>query len=224
MINYNYLCFYDLETVSASPNSTQIIQIASVMIHPRKLEIVPNSEFESLVYATDDPEECEKLGLDRIQDDALAVNKVTREQIASAPKLKSVWNDFCQYVNNYNFKKTTWTSPLMCGFNNNNFDDIILNRVAGSHGWGYGPFDEKYKKCSLFHPIHNIDLMKITWGWFEQSADPKRLNFDSLRDFFGLSSDGAHSAIVDVRQGAELLCRFLKLQRNISSKVNWKNK
>jgi DNA polymerase III epsilon subunit-like protein len=46
---------------------------------------------------------------------------------------------------------------------------------------------------------------------------------DALREFFGLSTENSHDALVDVQQGAELLCRFLKLQRGISSKVNWKN-
>ena len=223
MINTNTIIFYDTETVSPNPFGTQIIELAAVAINARRLDIIPNSEFESKIYATDDPEECERLGLDRIQDGALAVNKITREEIAKAPKLKDVWRQFTDYVNNFNYKKTPYSSPIMAGYNNNGFDDIIVDRICGPHGYNLGPFNHEKNKQSLFHPIYNIDLMKITWGWFENTAEPKRLNFDTLREFFGLSSEGSHSGIVDVRQGADLLCRFLKLQRSISPKVNWKN-
>jgi DNA polymerase III epsilon subunit-like protein len=223
MHNTNTIIFYDYETCSKNPHKTQPIQLAAVAIHSRKLEIIPNSEFESMIFAVDDEEECTKAGLDTVQDEALAVNKKTREQVLQAPKLKSVWSDFTSYVNNYNYKKNSWGAPILAGFNNTNFDDIITNRICGPNGWNLGPWDAEYGKNSLFHPIHGIDLMKIAWGWFECCAEPKRLNMDALREFFGLSTENSHDALVDVQQGAELLCRFLKLQRGISSKVNWKN-
>jgi DNA polymerase III epsilon subunit-like protein len=224
MHNTNTIIFYDYETSGKNPHKSQPIQLAAVAIHSRKLEIIPNSEFESMIYAESDEKICEELGIEPIQDEALAVNKKTREEIAAAPKLKAVWSDFNQYVNNYNYKKNSWGAPILAGLNNTNFDDIITNRISSPDGYNLGPWDAEYQKCSLFHPIHNIDLMKIVWGWFECSAEPKRLNMDALREFFGLSTENSHDALVDVKQGADLLCRFLKLQRNISSKVNWKNK
>jgi len=223
MINTNTIIFYDFETCSANPHKTQPIELGAVAIHSRRLEVIANSEFVSKIYAIDDPEECEKLGLDQIQDGALSVNKITREEIANAPKIKDVWQQFTDYVNNFNYKKNNWSAPIMAGFNNNGFDDIIVDRICGPHGYNLGPWNAEKTKQNLFHPITNIDLLKTIWGWFENTAEPTRLNFDTLREFFGLSSEGSHSAIVDVTQGAELLCRFLKLQRNISQKVNWKN-
>lgn len=223
MHNYNNICFYDFETGSRKGHSTQPIQLAAVMIHARKLEIIPNSEFNTMIYAESNPEECAKAGLDVIEDEALAVNKKTREEVSKAPTLKAVWPQFIDYVNNYNYRKNNWSAPILAGFNNNGFDDIILDRICGPHGWNLGPWDKERNKNSLFHPIYNIDLFKILWGWFENTDEPKKLNMDSIRDFLGISSEGAHDALVDVKQGADILCRFLRLQRMLSTKVNWKN-
>lgn len=220
----NTFIFYDIETISANPHRTQPIQLAAVAIHSSRLTIIPNSEFESMIYAVEDPEECQRLGLDEIQDEALAVNNKTRDEIKNAPKIKEVWSQFVDYVNNYNYTKNDWGSPIPCSFNGNGFDDIIIDRICGPHGYGLGPWNEKRSKQSLFHPIYNIDLFKIVFSWFSATAEPKRLNMDSLRDFFGLSTDKTHDALFDVQQGADLLCRFLKLQRSIGQKINWQNK
>lgn len=223
MHNYNTIIFYDFETCSRNPYNTQPIQIAAVAIHPRRLEIIPNSEFESMIYASDDEEYRANGNLSSIEEGALKVNNKTRAEIDKAPKLESVWPQFIEYVNAYNYKKTSYSAPILAGFNNNGFDDIILNRICGPHGWNLGPWNKDRNTNSLFSMTYNIDLFKIVWTWFENTAEPKRLSMDAMREFLGMDTHGSHDALVDVKQGADMLCRFLKLQRSISPKVRWNN-
>ena len=44
-----YICVYDFETDGKIPEECEPVQIASVMIHPHTLEIVPDSEFTSFM-------------------------------------------------------------------------------------------------------------------------------------------------------------------------------
>lgn len=170
-----------------------------------------------------DDKEAKKLGLDPIEDEALKVNKKTREELAEAPELKAVWSKFCDYVNNYNFKKNKWSAPILCGYNNNGFDDVIINRIACCKPWGYGPKEEDRIKCSLFHPIHNIDVMKYVWSWTENDASMRSVSLDSVRQWMGISGENAHDAFKDVEDTAKLVISFLKLQRTFSQKIKFKD-
>jgi len=216
MIHGTYI-FYDFETGSRNAHTTQPIQLAAVAIHSRKLEIIPGSEFNSMMSALND-QDAKSKGVDIIEDGALAVNKKTREEIFAAKQPKVVWNQFVNYVNQYNYKKSKWTAPIMVGFNNNGFDDIIINRLCSE----FGPFDKEYQKQNLFHPIYNFDLFKIALGWFENSEEVTKYSMDSLRDYFAMSKDNAHDALQDVIDGANLFIKFLSLQRSMGKRVKFK--
>jgi DNA polymerase-3 subunit epsilon len=221
-LNHNTIIFLDFETGSRNASKTQPIQLAAVAIHSRRLEIIEGSEFNSLIRPYSD-EEAEKLGLDKIEDEALKVNGKTREEIEKAPSPKVVWGKFTDYVNSYNYKKNKWTAPVLAGFNNNGFDDIIIDRLCGREPYKFGPYDTTYCKQSLFHPIHNIDLMKMVFSWFENNQELKSFSMDNLRDYLGMSKDNAHDALQDVKDGANVLIRFLKLHRLYATKVRFKN-
>ena len=90
-IHNSIYLMYDTETGSRNPNTTQAIQLACIAIEPRSLEIIPNSEFESLIKPEFDEIKCKELGIDPLEDQALAVNGKTREELAKAPQLKVVW-------------------------------------------------------------------------------------------------------------------------------------
>ena len=45
MANNQKICVFDLETDGSNPDSCSPVQIAAVIIDPRKLEIIPDSEF-----------------------------------------------------------------------------------------------------------------------------------------------------------------------------------
>jgi DNA polymerase III epsilon subunit-like protein len=45
MPNFQKICVFDLETDGTNPDKCSPVQIAAIMVDPRKLEIVPDSEF-----------------------------------------------------------------------------------------------------------------------------------------------------------------------------------
>jgi DNA polymerase III epsilon subunit-like protein len=103
-MNYQDIIVYDFETTSVDPRRCQPLQLGAVAIHGRKLEIHPDSSFVSFIKPVFDLAECERLGLDPVTDEALQKNGIKMEEIEDAPSLKTVWDQFQQYVARYNYK------------------------------------------------------------------------------------------------------------------------
>lgn len=216
-IHNSIYLMYDYETGSRNPNTTQAIQLACIAIEPRSLEIIPNSEFESLIKPEFEEIKCKELGIDPLEDQALAVNGKTKEELAKAPQLKVVWKSFTQYCMNYNPSGKKWTAPCLVGFNNIGFDNVILDRMAKE----FGPWDSERKQCTLFNPIIKLDLMQMLLPWFESEYNLKSISMDNMRDFLGMSKDGGHDALVDVKQQAEIFIKLMKITRKYSKITNW---
>jgi DNA polymerase III epsilon subunit-like protein len=64
--------------------------------------------------------------------------------------------------------------------------------------------------------------MNLVFYWFENNNDVKSLSLDNLRDYFGISKEGAHDALKDVKDCAQILIRFMKLHRKLGSKIKFK--
>lgn len=212
---------YDYETGSRNPWKTQPIQLAAVAIDGRTFKPLKNCEFNSMIRAVPD-EDCDAYGLEKIEDDALKVNKKTRKEIQAAPAAKLVWDSFTDYVGQFHSGKSQWDAPIVAGFNNIGFDDIISyrmcrgNMLGEKEPYGFGPYDEKTSRAKLFHPMYNHDVAQIAYGWFRSRGVPFRnVGLDALREYLGLSPEGAHDALVDCYDTAEILVRFLKLQSAI---------
>lgn len=137
-MNYNTYIVYDYESSSKSSETTQPVQLAAVAVHGRKLEIIEGSEFQSLIRPVFDEAECSRLGLDPLEDGAVQVHGKTAEILAEAPPLESVWPNFVEYVNSYNWKGTQWTAPIPVGYNIKGFDTIITNRICLSEPYKLG--------------------------------------------------------------------------------------
>ncbi len=217
MINNRTYIFYDMETGGLNTDRCQILSLSAVAIDPRKLCIIPDSEFNAFIKPLDDDEAIKK-GYDPISKSALAVNKIVLADLVECPDEETVFRNFRDYVNQWNVKKDSWNSPLGIGFNNNGFDIKLINRLCQK----YGCWDEKRNQQKLFNPVQSLDLKDITWMFNENNPEIENNNFDSVRAWLGLTNDGAHSSIVDVRQGAETFCRFQKLIRYWASKTNFK--
>ena len=215
-MNYRDICVLDFETGSVNPHSTQPIQVAAVMIHGRKLKIQPNGYFESLIRPILDDDEAIASGIDPIEDEALAINKKTREELKTAPRPKMVWENFIQFVNKFNYKKSTWTAPIVSGYNIENFDMVIVNRLCNE----YGPLSKRGGQ-GLFNPIHRIDVMHDVFMWTENDPDVKSISMDSVRNWMGMDKTNAHDALQDVKDTADILIHFLKLYRHLSTKVQF---
>ena len=259
IMNYNNYIVYDYETSSVSPYRTQPLSLGAVPIDGRRLEIL-DDVFYSLIKPIFDPEECKFYNLDPIQDEALEVNKLTREELETALPLKLVWEQFCHYINQYNCKKTKWTAPIACYYNGLRFDQIITDRIAGGQNrhlkmldenlksniknlisaikedetiiktdqlqelfklstklftqnecWGFGPWENN--ECTLFHPRDSIDLMKMLFWWTENLQEIRSISLNSIREWLGITTEGAHNAQKDVLDCAQILIRFLKYTR-----------
>jgi len=223
MADSNTYIFLDFETGSKNKYNTQPTQLAAVAIDKRTGEILPDSEFSSYIKPIFDEEECKKKGVAVIEDKALKITKITIEQLKEAPPLKDVWNNFCGYVNRYNPSKSQWSAPIMAGFNINNFDKEIIRRIAGVKPYNFGPFDKEYQECTLFHPFKRWDIMEDVQKWMESNRDMRSISMDSLREYFSMSKDNAHNAIIDVKQGAAILGKFLKLYRHYLQYTEFKD-
>lgn len=248
-MNYSDLCVIDFETSGIDPHRCQPIQIASVIIDGRKLEILPNSLFCSYIQPIWDGVECERLGLDMVTQEILDITHIKIEDLKSAPSLRAVWYEFIQYVNKYNPKKSKWNAPIKSGMNFDKYDSIIIDRIAGGHyrnakfqldklvvggiikkenaklpePYGFGPWDEDRQETTLFFPRDSIDLMRIIWLWTENMVEIKSLSMQAMREWLGISTEGAHTAEKDVMDEALIITKFLKLHRNFAPKVKFKN-
>lgn len=227
---FSYICYLDFETCSKLPYNTQPIQLAAVMIDIRRLEVLSNGIFNSYIKPIAD-EKAEEYGLSKIEKEALDISKISLETLKNSPSLKVVWGQFIEFIDQYNTKKQKWTAPILAGFNNTRFDNIIIDRICGgnklynpTHKEPYrlGPWDDEERKTPLFHPRDNIDLMKYLWWWFENDVDVKSISMDSMRNIFGISASGSHNALVDVLQGAYLLIKFLRLTRYVQERMSSK--
>jgi DNA polymerase III epsilon subunit-like protein len=225
MINYNKICVFDFETDGSNPKECSPVQIAALIIDPIKLEIVPNSEFniffkpetlaanENYEYTTD------------ILDFHAKVKGCSKDDILTQwknyPSQEQSWKMFINYLDMHHSrssKKSQFSAPIAAGYNINRFDLNIIERLSIK----YGNLN-KENRTDIFYPRDVIDVMNLIFYWFEHNNDLKSYTLDSLRDYFGISKDGAHDALKDVQDCAEILIRFMKLHRNLGSKIKFKN-
>jgi len=216
-MNYRDIIVFDFETGSRNPDKTQPTQIAAVAIHGRKLTIQPGGYFNSEIRPILDDDKATEMGLDPLEEEALAITRKNRKDLAKAPQPKVVWQKFCSFVNKYNFKKTPFFAPIPAGYNIVGFDLPIAQRMCEQ----YGPTNAKTGKQCLFNKIHRVDLLDTVWMWMENNPDVKSLSMDSMRDLLGIDKENAHDALQDVKDTANLLIAFMKLYRKFAPKVQF---
>lgn len=146
---------------------------------------------------------------DSLEEEALRINKKTKEQLEAAPNRDIVWSEFCNWVSQFDAKKKYWSAPIFTGYNVK-FDYTIYDRLCRE----YGNIDAAGYP-NLFSSFRQIDVMDTIYNWFESSNDLENYKLDTVRDYFGISKEGAHDALVDVMDTARIYIRFLRLQRNI---------
>ena len=117
----------------------------------------------------------------------------------------------------HNWKGTPWFNPIAAGYNINNFDLPIVQRMCNE----YGPVEKKTGRQNVFHPIYKIDLMDTVWMWMENNPDVRSISMDSMRDLMNINKDNAHDALQDCLDTANILVKFMKLHRSLSPKVKF---
>ncbi len=201
MKNKQPIVVLDYETGSSDPRTTEPIQLAACVINPHNLEIDYETSFCSLMKPRN---------FDALHPEALKVNGKTVEMLEAAPSRDIVWADFVKWVKQLNPKGSFWSAPIMAGYNIINFDWIIHERLCVE----FGNLDKSGLQ-NLFSNLIKYDFMYTMWNWFEGTNDLEKYKLDVVRDYFGMSKDGAHDAMVDVEQTAQLISRFLKFQRGL---------
>jgi DNA polymerase III epsilon subunit-like protein len=216
-MNNRDIIVFDFETTGRNPYKCQPTQIAAVAIHPRKLTLQPGGVFESKMRCIVDDEKAIAAGFDPVEEKALEVTRKTRAEIAKGPMPKTVWKKYTQWVNKHNWKGTSWFAPIAAGYNINGYDMPIVDRLCKA----FGPWDEKNNRQNLFNPIFTMDVMQHVYCWFEDNAEVTGYGMDYMRDYFGMPKDNAHDALQDVKDTANILIKFLKMQRNMSKKIKF---
>ena len=212
MANRDYIVF-DFETGSRNPHKTQPTQIAALALDGRNLSL--KGTFNSEIKPILDDEEALAAGLDPIEDGALKVTNKTREALAEAPALKSVWTKFCKFVDQYNWKGEPFFAPIPVGYNIVGFDLPIINRLCKEHG----PWDEKREGQKLFSKVYKVDLMDNMFMWTEGDPSIKSISMDTLRERMGLSKENAHDALQDVKDTANIFIKMLKTHRAVYQNI-----
>ena len=227
MANLQKICVFDFETDGVNPDVCSPVQVAALMIDPYRLEVIKDSEFNITIK----PEALESdpqyaYADSDVLDFHAKVRSVPKEQILkdwhAHQKQDHGWKLFVSYLDMYhsrsNGKKSCFTAPIAAGYNINRFDLRIIERLS-----------QKYKnlnkegRSSLFYPRDVIDIMNLVFYWFEGNNELKNYTLDHVREYFGIDKTGAHDALKDVKDTADILVRFLKLHRNLCDKVKFKS-
>lgn len=214
MANRDFIVF-DFETGSRNPHKTQPTQIAALALDGRSLTV--KGKFNSEIKPILDDDEAIAAGLDPIEDGALKVTNKTREKLAEAPALKSVWNKFCKFVEQYNWKGEAFFNPIPVGYNIVNFDMVIINRLCNQ----FGPWDSSRNEQKMFSKVYKVDLMDNVFMWTEGDPSFKSISMDSLRERMGLSSENAHDALQDVKDTANIFIKLLKTHRAVYQNIEF---
>ena len=73
------------------------------------------------------------------------------------------------------------------------------------------------KSIFEFESFHIDTYFEFT-RWFEfYENKPKNVKMDTLREFFGLPTEGAHDALVDIRHESTFVLAFLKHYKRLAS-------
>tara|TARA_R110000751_G_scaffold84920_1_gene169676 strand:+ start:17 stop:700 length:684 start_codon:yes stop_codon:yes gene_type:complete len=207
-MNYNNICVFDFETGGRDPNTCEILQIGACIIDKWNLEII--DEFNCL---------CKPEDMDAIEEGALRVNKIKKEDLEKAVDVKIVWGQFVSWVNKYNKSKGalgTFKAPIPAGYNIIGYDLPIVKRYCEK----YGPWDKKRNDQKLFNQLHKLDLMDHMWFWTENNDDIKSLKLTSVCEWMGFSKaelENAHDALQDVKNTAKILVRLMRMSRTLTA-------
>jgi DNA polymerase III epsilon subunit-like protein len=212
MANRDYIVF-DFETGSRNPQSTQPTQIAAIALDGRNLAL--KGTFNSEIKPILDDDEAIAAGVDPIEDGALKVTGKNRKDLAKAPALKSVWNKFMKFVDQYNWKGEPFFAPIPVGYNIIGFDMIIVNRLCEQ----FGSWDDVRKQNKIFSKVYKVDLMDNMFMWTEGDPSIRSISMDNLRERMGLSSDNAHDALQDVKDTANIFIKMLKTHRAVYQNI-----
>lgn len=183
------LFFYDLETTGIKYWRNGIHQISGEIV-------IDGVTRESFNYKVCPHPQCE------IEEEALKVCNVTREQIMAYPSMKEVYADFVGMLSKYVDKYDKKDKFFMVGYNNASFDNYFLKAFFVQNGDNYF--------YSWFW-INSIDVMVLatqhlmkqrhTMSDFKQETVARSLGIE-------LDSEKLHDAAYDIQLTKEIYSRI----------------
>lgn len=203
MPNHLDIIVFDFETGGTRHGYHEPIQVAGKAYNARTLEPYPienGGEFMTMM---------KPMHFDRLESEALRINGKTVAELEKAPDQGVAWNAFVKWVERYNRGKTkgAYTAPIAAGKNIRDFDFGFLEDMNLLHC-------KKKEKTVIFNRI-KLDLEDDLFRWFENTDELKNQKLDTVREYFAMDTEGAHDALVDVRQTGDLIMFFLKLNRYV---------
>lgn len=211
MLNRCNIIVLDFETCgrnkehAVNPHLAWPASVAAKAYDKRTLQPLDNGEFYSLMRVDQ---------ADEISQESLDFIHISRDELTNAPEPKIVWEKLVQFVEGYNTEGNNYGAPILAGQNVRNFDIHLLNRMNADYNKGKNPFNS----------IRLLEMMDVSFLWFENSYEPKSYSQKALLQFFGIPFDEneLHNALVDVRYTGQILMRYLQLHRRLAPKVKWR--
>lgn len=193
------ICVFDFETTGKDCKVVEPVEVACKFWDMDSLEPIPNGEYSQVCMPS-------KEVWNKREGEAMDVHKIPVAEIEAAPSISAVWPKFVDFVSSFNPKKNLWNAPIAAGYNIRGYDLPIAARLNDL-------YCKKGKDTVLFSDFQQIDLIDIIRSWFEGSGVLPNYKFDTVRDFFGIPLEGAHRALLDVKQEGNLLARLLRFNR-----------
>lgn len=208
MSDNRHIVVLDFETGGKDRETCEVIQIGATVIDRNSLAI--KDQFESLMKPASP---------DKLEDEALGVNGITREQLATAPEASLVFPSFAKWIQKHNIRKDkgSFGAPIACGWGIDNFDMPIFNRYCSQFGY----WDKKWNNQNLLNPIFTFDVMKHIWLWSRTNSEMTNLKLGDTLEYMGVPrseiDSGAHSAMWDVKQTARIAVKLLQLGKYLTT-------
>lgn len=226
MINQNYFIVFDLETDGTNVNKDSPIQFAALAVHPRTLEIVPDSEFTTYSrpddFEDEDYYENHKSTIDWHAEKFGITPEEFLKFLGEAPSEQEAWKNFIAYTKRWYIPgkaKTRFNAPILAGYNIFEFDKVFLDRLAKK----YRTVDSNGEP-NFYQKRDTIDIMKLVFVWSESLTALPNYKMDTLREVFGINHEGvAHEGLKDCYDEAALLIKYIGLHRKFVKRVaGWK--
>lgn len=207
MDNRHFCCF-DFETGGKDSSKCEIVQIGAQIIHRNSLKIV--DEFETLMKPED---------FDALEDEALKVNGLTKEQLADAPEASVMFPTWAAWIqkHNINRNKSSFGAPIPVTWGGDRFDLPIMDRYCMKYGY----WDKKWNNGTLLNPVFTFDVMKHIWFWTGNTKEVKNNKLVTILAWMGVPEKeilaGAHDALWDVGWTAEIAVKLLGVRNYLTA-------
>jgi DNA polymerase-3 subunit epsilon len=173
------LLFFDLETTGTNPGKNGIHQISGEIV------IDGESKGQFDFYVQPNPKAL-------IEEQALAVAGVTREQIMAYPSMDVVYRDFISMLGKYVDKYNKTDKFFLVGYNNAAFDNQFLRGFFLQNGDQY---------FGSWFWSNTIDVMVLASARLaERRAEMENFKLATVAKFLGVSVDDTslHNALYDI--------------------------